>query len=133
MGALYKISCVYAVAYLCNVNYLSRIRSVNTFGFGETAWMLLFESEYCYGSVVFSFSFHNNNNNNNDNSLYTHSLAAAKIPSRLEPSGLFSSDRKRPDGVSLVPWSQGRYLAWDATCVDTFCPSNLPHSVDAPG
>ena len=67
------------------------------------------------------------------NNIILHSLAAAKIPSRLEPSGLFSSDRKRPDGVSLVPWSQGRYLAWDATCVDTFCPSNLPHSVDAPG
>ena len=35
--------------------------------------------------------------------------------------------------MSLVPWSQGRYLTWDATCVGTFCPSNLPHSVDVPG
>ena len=44
-----------------------------------------------------------------------------------------SSNGKRLDGVFLVPWSQGRYLAWDVTCVNTFCPSNLPHSVDAPG
>ena len=67
------------------------------------------------------------------NNIILHSLAAANIPSRLEPSGLFRSNGKRLDGVFLVPWSQGRYLAWDVTCVNTFCPSNLPHSVDAPG
>ena len=51
----------------------------------------------------------------------------------LEPSGLFRADGKRPDGVSMVPWSQGKYLVWDATCVDTFCPSNLQHSTKASG
>ena len=50
-------------------------------------------------------------------------LSAAKIPSRLEPSGLYRSDGKRPDGVFVVPWKGGKLLLWDATCPDTFAPS----------
>ena len=50
-------------------------------------------------------------------------LAAAHVPSRLEPSGLYRSDGKRPDGVSIVPWKCGQLLVWDATCPDTFAPS----------
>ena len=38
----------------------------------------------------------------------------------------------RPDGVTMVPWSRGKCLAWDATCVDTFSSSYLSHaSVEA--
>ena len=50
-------------------------------------------------------------------------LSTAKIPSRLEPSGLYRSDGKRPDGASVVPWKSGKLLVWDATCPDTFAPS----------
>ena len=50
-------------------------------------------------------------------------MSAAKIPSRLEPSGLSRSDGKRPDGVSVVPWRSGKLLIWDATSPDTFAPS----------
>ena len=50
-------------------------------------------------------------------------LATAKIPSRLEPLGLYRSDGKRPDGASLVPWRRGKFLVWDATCKDKFAPS----------
>jgi hypothetical protein len=50
-------------------------------------------------------------------------MTAAKIPSRLEPSGLFRSDGKRPDGVTIVPWQCGKLLVWDATCPDTYAPS----------
>ena len=39
---------------------------------------------------------------------------------------MFRSDEKRPDGVTLVPWAQGRCLAWDATVVDTLASSHLP-------
>ena len=60
------------------------------------------------------------------NQVIHHSLSSAKIPSRLEPYGLSSSDRSRPDGLSMTPWSQGQFLVWDATCVDSFCKSNLP-------
>ena len=46
-----------------------------------------------------------------------------KISSRLEPAGLSRSDGKRPDGMSIVPWSSGRLLVWDATCPDTLAAS----------
>ena len=61
---------------------------------------------------------------NSLNSIIYHSLATAKIPSRLEPSGLHRADGKRPDGVTMVPWSEGKFLAWDVTCVDSFCLSH---------
>ena len=34
-----------------------------------------------------------------------------------EPTGLFRTDGKRPDGLTLVPWANGRPLIWDFTCV----------------
>ena len=42
------------------------------------------------------------------------------MPSRLEPTGLYRSDGKQPDGISVVPWRNGKLLVWDATCPDTF-------------
>ena len=54
---------------------------------------------------------------------YTRALVAAHVPSRLEPSGLYRSNGKRPDGVSIVPWKCGQLLVWDATCPDTFAAS----------
>ena len=51
--------------------------------------------------------------------------SAAGIPSMLEPSGLDRSDGKRPDGITVYPYSRGRCLIWDATCVSTFAYSNL--------
>ena len=32
-----------------------------------------------------------------------------------EPIGLFRTDRKRPDGVTLVLWQSGKSLCWDVT------------------
>ena len=57
------------------------------------------------------------------NEVIHRSLTAAKVPCRLEPSGLYRADGKRPDGVTTIPWSKGKPLVWDATCVDTFCHS----------
>ena len=53
------------------------------------------------------------------------SLVAAKVPSRLEPNSLYRFDGKRPDGMSLAPWKNGKCLIWDATCPDTYAPSNM--------
>ena len=47
------------------------------------------------------------------NNVIHRSLASANIPSRL-----------KPDGVTMVAWSNGRFLVWDATYVDTFCDSH---------
>ena len=38
------------------------------------------------------------------------SLESATIPCFHEPFGLSSSDGKRPDGGSLVPWKSGKFL-----------------------
>ena len=57
------------------------------------------------------------------NDIIYRALVAAHVPSRLEPSGLYRSDGKRPDGVSIVPWKCGQLMVWDATCPDTFAPS----------
>ncbi|CAH2242598.1 jg2443 [Pararge aegeria aegeria] len=35
-------------------------------------------------------------------------------------------DGKRPDRMIIVPWSMGRALVWDATCVDTLAAPHLP-------
>ena len=51
------------------------------------------------------------------------SLNAVKIPCLLEPNGFYRSDGKRPDGATMVPWSGGKVLVWDATCPDTLAPS----------
>ena len=58
------------------------------------------------------------------NDLVKRSLDSAKIPSHLEPTGLYRTDGKRPDGATLVPWKGGRLLVWDVTCADTLAPSH---------
>ena len=57
----------------------------------------------------------------------------AKVPSRLEPSGLLRSDGKRPDGMTIIPWSRGQLLVWDATCCDIFAASHIGAAVSEPG
>ena len=59
------------------------------------------------------------------NNIIHRALTSAKIPSRLEPSGLSRSDGKRPDGATIVPCKSGKTLAWDATCPNTFTPSYI--------
>ena len=53
--------------------------------------------------------------------------------SKLEPSGLFRSDERRPDGVSLTPWRVGKLLAWAATCFDLFALSYRSLATHSPG
>ena len=67
------------------------------------------------------------------NDIIRRALSAAKIPSRLEPSGVFRSDGKRPDGITMVPWERGKLLVWDATCVDTLAPSYASSSTSEAG
>ena len=40
---------------------------------------------------------------------------------------------RRSDGISIIPWEQGRCLMWDATCHDTFAPNNVPFSSKGAG
>jgi hypothetical protein len=55
------------------------------------------------------------------------------MPARKEPSGLSRTDGKRPDGITLLPWSSGKAVAWDVTVVDTVAESYLSRSSIAAG
>jgi hypothetical protein len=61
----------------------------------------------------------------NVNNIIHKALQKAGISAILEPSGLCTADDRRPDGVSLIPWSKGKCLIWDFTCPDTLAPSHL--------
>ena len=59
------------------------------------------------------------------NDIIHRALQAAGVPSQLEPSGLSRDDGKRPDGATIVPWSQGQCLVWDVTCINTTAASHI--------
>ena len=59
------------------------------------------------------------------NDIVRRALASCGVPSILEPPGLCRGDGKRVDGVTLVPWTRGRTLTWDATIVDPLAPSHI--------
>ena len=61
------------------------------------------------------------------NNIIWRSLKTANFPAKLEPP-VFRSDGKRADGVTLVPWSNGKMLLWDATIRDTVAPSYVHSS-----
>ena len=67
------------------------------------------------------------------NDIVKRALIAVKVPCTLEPRGLCRGDGKRPDGISIIPWSHGRCLVWDVTCHDTFAKSNLQLASDGAG
>ena len=67
------------------------------------------------------------------NDILYRTLASVHIPSRLEPSDLNRSNGMRPDGVTMIPWKNGRLLVWDATCPDTLAPSYRCHATSSTG
>ena len=54
------------------------------------------------------------------NDIIKRALHSAGVPSVLEPAGLDRGDGRRPDGMSTFPYTRGRCLIWDSTCVDTY-------------
>jgi Reverse transcriptase (RNA-dependent DNA polymerase) len=59
------------------------------------------------------------------NDILQRAFLAADVPATREPHGLCTQAGKRPDGVTSIPWQNGRCLSWDATCPDTYAPSHL--------
>jgi len=47
-----------------------------------------------------------------------------------EPVGLFRTDRKRPDGLTLIPRQSGKSLCWDITVT---CPLDESYIEGAAG
>ena len=69
----------------------------------------------------------------NLNDVVKRALATVGIPSWLEPVGLDRGDGRRPDGVTVFPYSHGKCLTWDATCVDTFSTTSVVDCAVTPG
>ena len=59
------------------------------------------------------------------NSLIKQTLGSLDLPSMLEPRGLYRTDGKRSDSVTMIPWEIGKQLVWDVTFVDALAPSRL--------
>ena len=62
---------------------------------------------------------------NSINDIVWRAMLRAGIPSINEPLGLLRDDGKRPDGLTMIPWSRGRCVAWDVTVPDTFAVTHL--------
>ena len=67
------------------------------------------------------------------NDIIRRALSSAGFNAVLEPVGLDRGDGKRPDGMTLFPFSMGKCLIWDCTCVDSFSPSVLALTATEPG
>lgn len=57
------------------------------------------------------------------NEVVAKAFARAGVPVVKEPSSLVPGSALRPDGALIIPWSQGRCLAWDVSCPDTVAAS----------
>ena len=66
------------------------------------------------------------------NDVIHRALTSADVPSTLEPHGLCLADDRRPDGLTLFPWSRGKSLVWDFTCINRLAAS-YSRSATAPG
>ena len=53
------------------------------------------------------------------NEVVKRALGSIGVPTVLEPRDLTRKDGKRPDGKSLIPWSNGKTSVWDVTVTDT--------------
>ena len=67
------------------------------------------------------------------NDILHRALQAAGVPSQLEPSGLSRDDGKRPDGATIIPFSKGKCLVWDVTCVNTLAASHIKSAASQAG
>jgi hypothetical protein len=67
------------------------------------------------------------------NHIVQRALNSAQVPSILEPPGLERENGKRPDGLTQIPWKNGKHLVWDVTCVDTMAMSYIVGSMNSAG
>jgi hypothetical protein len=60
-------------------------------------------------------------------------LVSASVHAILGLPGLECENGKRPDGMTLVSWKQGKALVWDVTCVDSLVDSHIIGSITSAG
>ena len=59
-------------------------------------------------------------------------LSRAKIPATKETNGLVRSNNKKPDGTTLIQWSQGLVMHWDVTSPDKYAASHISYTSSTP-
>src|SRR4051812_36989462 len=67
------------------------------------------------------------------NDMVARAFSSAGIPVMKKPTGLTRNDGKRPDGLTLVPWSCGKSLTWDVTVATTLADSYITSSSQSAG
>lgn len=68
------------------------------------------------------------------NDIIKRSLATARCPAQREPHLSRPNDpQKRPDGVTLLPWKDGKQVVWDYTCAATLASTYLHYSTRESG
>ena len=67
------------------------------------------------------------------NDIIKRALSSAGFNAVLEQVGIDRGDGKRPDGMTVFPFSREKCLIWDCTCVDSFSPSALALTATEPG
>jgi len=67
------------------------------------------------------------------NDVISRAFASAGVPAMKEPSGLSRSDGRRPDGLSLIPWQNGKAVTWDVTVATTLADSYINTSAGTGG
>ncbi|GAU90715.1 hypothetical protein RvY_03093 [Ramazzottius varieornatus] len=64
---------------------------------------------------------------------FKRALTSAHSPAILEPPGIFKKDKRRPDGMTQVPWKNGEELVRDVTMVNTLALTNFAMSMAKAG
>ena len=59
------------------------------------------------------------------NDIVQRALTTVGYQAIREPPGIDRGNGKRPDGMTRIPWREGKPLLWDATVVDTVCQSYI--------
>ena len=67
------------------------------------------------------------------NDIIARAFTAGGTPITKEPNGLSRSDGKRPDGLTLVPWTQGKPLTWDVTVICSSATSYIASTAQTAG
>ena len=67
------------------------------------------------------------------NDIIKRALSYAGLKAVLEPVDLDLGDGKRPDGMTVFPFSREKCLIWDCTCFDSIFPSALALTATEPG
>ena len=67
------------------------------------------------------------------NDVVARAFSSAGVPVIKEPVGLYRTDGKRPDGLTLIPWQAGKSAVWDVTVTCTTASSYIAASAREAG